>query len=58
MSSGVTKSLPLIAAKAFAEFNVAIDALGDPPMYKCGWFLVLVMISAMYFIIFSSTTTS
>ena len=30
-SSGITKSLPFIAANAFDVFNIAIEALGEPP---------------------------
>ena len=48
MSSGVTKSLPLMAAKAFDAFNKAIDALGDAPKYRKELLRVLTTISAMY----------
>ena len=35
-SSGITKSLPEIAANALEAVKVAMDALGDAPKYKCG----------------------
>jgi hypothetical protein len=37
ISSGLTKSLPLKQAQAFAAFNMAIEALGDAPKYKEGF---------------------
>ena len=35
-SSGITKSLPLIAALALAALSMLIDARGDAPRYSIG----------------------
>jgi len=54
ISSGVTKSRPLIAAFAFAAFIIDIEALGEAPKYKFALVLVLFTIEAIYFIKLSS----
>ena len=46
-SSGVTKSRPLMAAKALADFKMAKDARGEPPKYKCGCVRDFTVICAM-----------
>ena len=46
-SSGITKSRPDMAAKALAAVNVAMEALGEAPRYKCGWFRVCVIMLAI-----------
>ena len=47
MSSGMTKSRPLIAATALAAFKIEIEALGEAPKNKKGLFLVVWTIEAM-----------
>ena len=44
ISSGITKSRPLIAAVAFAALKSASDALGEAPKNKDGVFLVSLII--------------
>lgn len=58
MSSGVTKSLLLIAAKPLAAFRIAIEARGDAPKYNKEFVLVLATILAIYSIMFFSTIIS
>ena len=48
ISSGVTKSLPFIAAHPFQAFTVATEALGEAPKYRNGFSRVLKTIFAMY----------
>ena len=40
ISSGVTKSLPLMIASALEAFSKAMEALGDAPSYREGFSLV------------------
>src|SRR5690242_8604099 len=57
MSSGVTKSLPIIAACALADFKIARDARGEAPRYNEELLLVSFTIFAMKATSFGSIIT-
>ena len=57
ISSGVTKSLPFIAAFALDALKMARDALGDAPKYNAGLLRVSITIFAINSINLGSTIT-
>src|SRR5690606_7918647 len=58
MSSGMTKSRPLIAARALDASRMAMDALGDAPRYRLALLRVWSTIEAIYLNRFCSTMIS